>query len=131
MSSQLISRNDLKIAIESNLTKVIEIYLTSRGDNKKKQWIWQASNRRAPCLSSRQVGIAHAIYLMHVSALRSCLCIMKQGTDQDWQCGIARHIGFAHSSRCKAELGHRPRLDVAAGSSSQHKRKRNIGMSLL
>jgi hypothetical protein len=35
MSSQLISRNDLKIAIESNLTKVIEIYLTSRGDNKK------------------------------------------------------------------------------------------------
>jgi hypothetical protein len=29
VSSQLISRNDLKIPIESNLTKVIEIYLSS------------------------------------------------------------------------------------------------------
>lgn len=29
----------------------------------------------------------HAIYPGRVSAL-SCLCIMKQGTDQDWQCVI-------------------------------------------
>jgi hypothetical protein len=83
MSSPRITTNDLKIAIQSNLTGIVQAYLSSGGNpNPIVNGSFQIDE-----LGLSEPSSSYPIPPIHVSTL-SCLRIVKKGTWEEWERAI-------------------------------------------